>query len=67
MKGGQGLRLLICRLKKEYEAGETFEYGDVENVEAEIWFCDRETVQVTVNVLEKVLKDWKEYAEEENA
>ena len=58
--GESGIKLIICRLKKEYQTGERFDLEDVESVEQEIWFSDRETLQTTVDVMNQVLKDWKD-------
>lgn len=57
--GEKGFRFLICRLKKEYQTGEEFDLGDIESIEKELWFSDRETLETTVKIMNKVLKDWK--------
>lgn len=57
--GEHGFRFMICRLKKEYQTGKQFDLGDIENVEQEIWFADRQALETTVNVMNKVLKDWR--------
>lgn len=49
--GEHGVKFMICRLKKEYKTGEEFNLYDVENVEQEIWFADRETLKATVDVM----------------
>ena len=51
-----GYRLLICRLKQDYPAGEAFALDDVSSVESEIWIDNRETMQTIVNVLNQVLE-----------
>ena len=51
-----GFHFLICRLEKEYKTGEEFDLGDVKSIEKEIWFSDRETLETTVKVIQKVLK-----------
>ena len=60
-----GFNVWIVRLKKQYESGENFNIGDIKSIEAELRFCDRESVQVTVKVLSDILKDWKYKAESE--
>lgn len=57
--GEHGFRFLICRLKKEYKTGEEFDLADVESVEQEIWFHDRQTLETTVNVMNQALKAFK--------
>ena len=57
--GKGGFRFLICRLKKEYQTGDEFKFQDVESVEKEIWFTDRESLEMTVGLMNKVLKDWR--------
>lgn len=49
--GEHGAKFMICRLKREYKTGEEFNLDDVENVEREIWFADRETLKATVDVM----------------
>lgn len=57
--GEGGFRFLICRLKKEHQTGDKFKLQDVESVEKEIWFTDRESLEMTVGLMNKVLKDWR--------
>jgi len=60
IRDGTGFNFLICRLKKEYQTGERFDLSDVESIEKEICFCDRETLETTVKVMSQVLKLWGE-------
>lgn len=57
--GEGGFCFLICRLKKEYQTGDEFEFNDIESIEKEIWFSDRESLETTVGLMNKVLKDWR--------
>ena len=57
--GEEGFSFLICRLKKEYQTGDEFEFQDIESVEKEIWFTDRESLEMTVGLMKKVLKAWR--------
>ena len=57
--GKGGFSFLICRLKKEYQKGDEFEFKDIESVEKEIWFTDRDSLEMTVGLMNKVLKDWR--------
>jgi hypothetical protein len=50
---------MFCRLNKECQTGEEFELDDIENIEMEIWFVDRKSLEITVSVMNKVLKDWR--------
>lgn len=59
VKDGSGFKFVFCRLKKEYEAGEKFEPEDIESVEKELWFCDRESLEITVKIMNEVLEMWK--------
>lgn len=63
--GEGGFRFLICRLKKEYQTGDQFQFKDIESVEKEIWFADRESLEMTVGLMNKVLKDWRVSNEDE--
>lgn len=56
--GEHGFRFLICRLRKEYQTGTEFELDDIENIEQEIWFSDRQTLETVIGVMEKVLQRW---------
>lgn len=60
-----GFNVWIVRLKKQYESGKNFDIGDIKSIEAELHFCDRESVQATIKVLIDILKDWKPQAETE--
>ena len=55
--GEHGFRFLFCRLNKEFQTGEEFDLSDIESVEQEIWFTDRQALETTVNVMNKVLMD----------
>lgn len=55
-----GADLYILRLNKEVQSGQRFTDEDIENVEAMIHFCDRESVKRTIDVLTEVLLKWKE-------
>lgn len=57
--GEHGFRFMFCRLNKECQTGEEFDLDDIENIETEIWFVDRKSLEITVSVMNKVLKDWK--------
>lgn len=59
MPDGSGIRLLICRLKKEYPTGARFEKEDIKNVELDIRFSDPETLETTVRVLTEALNIWR--------
>lgn len=56
----RGLDVLIVGLKQDYDPGALFHLGDVEWVKTHLHFCDRESLQRTVDVLNQALKDWKE-------
>lgn len=51
--------LMFCRLNKDYPSGVNFALDDVESVEKEIWFTNIRTMELTVEVLNKMLADWK--------
>lgn len=54
--GEHGFRFLICRLKNELPSGSEFGLDDVKNVEQEIWFSDRSTLETAIDLMKKVLK-----------
>lgn len=55
-----GADLYILWLNRNVPSGERFTDEDIENVEAMIHFCDRESVKRTIDVLTEVLLKWKE-------
>lgn len=60
-KGFGGFDMYITWLdkSKEFESGTEFDLQDIESINAVIHFCDRESVETTIKVLQKVLKMWK--------
>lgn len=60
MFGGGGFDLAIVRLKRQYESGEPFDLADMDGAEVILHFCDREALQLTADVINRVLKNWKD-------
>jgi hypothetical protein len=60
MFGGDGYDLAIVRLKKQYATGQPFDLNDMDGAECILHFCDRESLQLTADVINRVLKGWKE-------
>lgn len=46
----------IVYLKKQYESGEEFDFKDIEKIQAVLHFCDRESIQNTINILKTLMK-----------
>ena len=56
-KKSGGYNFMIVWLKRDIPTGETFETEDIDKVNAVLHFCDRETLQNTVNLMNTVLKE----------
>ena len=59
MKGG--VDLYIVWLNRDIESGGRFTGEDVENVNAVLHFCDKESVKRTVDVLTYILMKWGDW------
>ena len=55
-----GRDLFVVRLNKDVQSGARFYEDDIESVEALMHFCDRESIQRTIDVLTEALARWKE-------
>lgn len=55
-----GCDMAIVWLDKDYESGQPFDLGDVRKVNAVLHFCDKESIKVTIDVLNRMLKGCKE-------
>ena len=51
--------VLIVWLKKDYQSGSAYSMKDVDGVNAVLRFCDRESVKLTIDTLNLILKNWK--------
>lgn len=60
MFGGNGFDLAIVRLSRFYKAGEPFDLNDMEGSEIILHFCDRDSLQLTADIINRALKDWRE-------
>lgn len=65
-KGQKGYDLYIVWLKREFPHGETFTPDDIESIQQTIHFTDRNALEMVVNMLTNILKDWKEESNDEN-
>ena len=63
--GGYEVLIVWLNKDKEYERGQVYDMEDVSRVNAILHFCDRESVENTINILQWILKQWKE-TENEN-
>lgn len=54
-----GFDVAIVWLKKKYETGSVFAIEDIDKFEQVIHFCDKESLDNTIKILEKIRKDWK--------
>ena len=59
MRGG--VDLFIVWLNRDIESGGRFAGEDVENVNAVLHFCDKESVKRTVDVLTDILMKWGDW------
>ena len=53
-----GRDLVIVGLNKEVPSGEQFDFSDIEWVKAVLHFTDVETMQITVDIMTRELKQW---------
>lgn len=57
-----GFNVCIVWLKKEYQSGEEYDISEIEEINAILHFCDKESVERTIEVLNRILKDWEKEA-----
>lgn len=55
----RGIDLYIVWLNEQKKAREPFELDDIRSVDAVLHFCDRESIQQTVELLSTVLNEWE--------
>jgi hypothetical protein len=62
----QGRRavVMIVWLNKDIPHGREFQFADIEKIDATLWFCDRESVEQTIKVLEKLKKGMPQESED---
>lgn len=58
MFGGNGYDLAIVRLSRDYESGQPIALNDIESTEVILHFCDRDSLQLTADTLNRILKSW---------
>ena len=58
-----GYDVAILWLKKDYKTGETIEIEDIDKVNGILHFCDRESVEQTIDILKWILKHGIEESE----
>ena len=54
-----GYSVLIVWLKKECKSGEDFAVSDIYKINDHIHFCDIESLETTIDVLNRLLREWK--------
>ncbi len=59
IRSKNGINVCICKLKPGFKSGDHFNLGDVINLLCILTFEDQESVERTIKVLEKVVKDMK--------
>ena len=55
----------IVWLNKDIPHGEEFQFTDIDKLDATLWFCDRESIEQTIRILEKLKKGMPYKAESE--
>ena len=50
-----GYNLCVVWLKKEYESGEEYDMADIDKFDAVLHFCDKESIEQTIKVLQWML------------
>lgn len=58
-----GYDVAIVWLKKDYKTGEMYEIEDIDKVNGILHFCDRESVEQTIDILKWILKQGIEESE----
>lgn len=53
-----GFDLYIVWLKKDYEHGANYDLSDIEKVDAVLHFCDKKSVETTIDALKNILRMW---------
>lgn len=56
----------IVWLNKDVPHGEEFQIADIDKLDATLWFCDRESIEQTIEILEKLKKGMPYKAEIED-
>lgn len=54
----------IVWLNKDVPHGHKFQLTDIDKLDATLWFCDKESIEQTINVLEKLKKDMPQESED---
>lgn len=54
-----GFDVAIVWLKKKYETGTEFDIKDIDKFDAVFHFADKESLDVTIGILEKIKRDWR--------
>lgn len=47
----------IVWLNKKVPHGQEYQLEDIEKLDATLWFCDRESIDLTISILEKLRKE----------
>lgn len=55
-----GYDLVVVWLNSEHKIRETFEPKEIDKIDCELHFCDKESLRVTIEVLNKMLEEWEE-------
>lgn len=59
---GNGVDVYIVWLNRRVKSGSRFTGDDVDGVNAVLHFCDKESVERTINILVEILVRWEEIA-----
>jgi len=55
----------IVWLNKDIPHGKEFQLADIDKLDATLWFCDRESIEQTIEILKKLKKGMPYKAESE--
>ena len=56
--GGDGYDLAIVRLSRDYQSGEPIDLSDMDGAEVILHFCDRDSLQLTADTINRILRNW---------
>lgn len=54
-----GFNLFVVWLKKEYQSGEKYEIADIDAMDTQLHFCDKESVVRVIESLLWILENWE--------
>lgn len=60
LKSGTQARILFCRLNRDIPTGQAIGLDDVKNIETEIWFTTKSSLDITIEMLCRLRDKWED-------